>query len=489
MPPPSRTPTPPRAARILSLCLLAPTLLYARPGGGGSFHSGGSGGHGFSAGVHGHAGIGHGGPLGLGDSAVSGRQILFFIGLLAAYLLFRLLAGWVFRAGARALGVRAGAAPGRPGPQFPQGVPPAPGLQGLHSLRQQDPGLTEEGITRRALRMAEILREAWCAGDMRPARSFVSDGVFCRFTTQLAMMRARGERNAMGDARIVAIASVGAELAPPLEVLHLRVDGQARDCTVPLDASAEQVARALHAVPVAPYTEIWSLVRRQGVQTRSGAAPVGQACPSCGAPLGNGEVIQCQYCHALVNSGEYDWVLAKITQPAVWHPVAAERIPGFAALRGADPGLAAAALEDRASFLFWKWIEACAQGSPAPMRKCAIAGFLAAMPAAPALLDVAVGGVDLLACGPAGEHRGMDAVTVKVTWSGASGPGAESLPRVQLIAMARQAGVMSSPASSALLCPECGAALGASDSDRCDHCHAQVATGAHAWVLAGVVAG
>jgi hypothetical protein len=57
------------------------------------------------------------------------------------------------------------------------------------------------------------------------------------------------------------------------------------------------------------------------------------------------------------------------------------------------------------------------------------------------------------------------------------------------VARALQAGVMSSPASSALLCPECGAALGASDSDRCDHCHAQVATGAHAWVLAGVVAG
>jgi len=365
--PPVPHPDPAPAARILSLCLLVPTLLYARPGGGGSFHSGGSGGHslgaghGFSAGVHGHAGISQGGPLGLGDSAVSGRQILFFIGLLAAYLLFRLLAGWVFRAGARALGARAGADPDRQGPQPPPGVQPVPGLQGLQSLRRQDPGLTEEGITRRALQMAEILREAWCAGDMRPARSFVSDGVFCRFTTQLAMMRARGERNVMGDARIVAIASAGAELAPPLE--------------------------------------------------------------------------------------------------------------------------------DRASFLFWKWIEACAQGSAAPVRKCATAGFLTAMPAAPALLDVAVGGVDLLACGPAGEHGRMDAVTVRVTWSGASGPGAESLPRVQLIAMARQAGVMSSPASSALLCPECGAALGASDSDQCDHCYAQVATGAHAWVLAGVVAG
>jgi hypothetical protein len=78
---------------------------------------------------------------------------------------------------------------------------------------------------------------------------------------------------------------------------------------------------------------------------------------------------------------------------------------------------------------------------------------------------------------------------VKVTWSGASGPGAESLPHVQLILMARQAGVTSAPSFSALLCPECGATLGASDSDRCDHCQAQVATGAHAWVLAGVVPG
>ena len=32
-------------------------------------------------------------------------------------------------------------------------------------------------------------------------------------------------------------------------------------------------------------------------------------CPSCGADLPLSEVVKCEYCQAIVNSGEHDWVL------------------------------------------------------------------------------------------------------------------------------------------------------------------------------------
>ena len=51
--------------------------------------------------------------------------------------------------------------------------------------------------------MSEQLRAAWCGGDMRPARPFVSDGVYSRFQVQLALMRGENRRNVMGDARIL----------------------------------------------------------------------------------------------------------------------------------------------------------------------------------------------------------------------------------------------------------------------------------------------
>ena len=39
-------------------------------------------------------------------------------------------------------------------------------------------------------------------------------------------------------------------------------------------------------------------------------------CPKCGSPLGDnmGEVSKCDHCGTITNKGDYDWVLAEITQ-------------------------------------------------------------------------------------------------------------------------------------------------------------------------------
>src|SRR5262249_40853484 len=141
-------------------------------------------------------------------------------------------------------------------------------------------------------------------------------------------------------------------------------------------STPEQAAAALRTAHVEPYTEIWSLVRRHGAQTRTDPAKVGQACPSCGAPLDGGEVICCRYCKALVCSGAHGWGLAEITQVVEWHP-SAGGVQGLEDLRTVDPGVAQEPLEDRASYLFWKWVQANREGTPAKLRKCATADFLA----------------------------------------------------------------------------------------------------------------
>src|SRR5262249_40149571 len=137
----------------------------------------------------------------------------------------------------------------------------------LEPLRTRDPKLTEDDICRRVNEMARILREAWCEGDMRPARAFMSDGVFSRFPVQLALMRAESVRNVMSDAQVLFTTLEAVEAAAPFDVVHVRFTAQARDVMVPFAASADDAARALHAAPVEPYTEIWSLVRKQGAVT------------------------------------------------------------------------------------------------------------------------------------------------------------------------------------------------------------------------------
>jgi hypothetical protein len=342
--------------------------------------------------------------------------------------------------------------------------------------------------------MADILREAWCGGDMKPARPFVSDGVYGRFQVQLALMRQENRRNVMSDSRVLATTIEAVEDAAPLDVVHVRVVAEARDTEVPVAAGEDEIRHALARAPVEPYTEIWSLVRRAGAQSKQSGFAVGRACPSCGAPFAQGEqgeTLKCRYCSALACSGEHDWVLAEITQLEEWHP-ASRTPPGLAQLRERDGGVAREALEDRASYLFWKWVQAGRAGSHAPLRKGASPRLLeegARTEWAQSARDVAVGGAELLACelGDPGQAGSRDHAHVKIFWSARFGTSATFTPAKTVLTLGRRSGVVSRISMTSLVCQVCGAPLAETDSTKCDHCGADVSDGEQAWVLEAVL--
>jgi uncharacterized Zn finger protein (UPF0148 family) len=361
----------------------------------------------------------------------------------------------------------------------------------LEALRARDPSITEESVTNHVRQMADILRAAWCAGDMRPARPFVSDGVLSRFQVQLALMREENRRNVMSDASVLFATIEGVESAAPLDVVHVRVTAEARDTEVPVNASDDDIRRALGRAPVEPYTEIWSLVRRTGAQSKPADFPVGRACPSCGAPLDAGETIKCRYCGTLACSGEHDWVLAEITQLVEWRP-RMRRADAIDALHARDPGVAREVLEDRASYVFWKWVQAGRANAVTPLRKCALPSLLANDAAAAHLtswrgaVDVAVGGADLLGCELDGQD-GFDRAFVEIFWSARLGGATVPTPSKVVIRLARRSGVASRLSMTALVCQACGAPLVESDSTRCEHCGVELSAGDQAWVLDAVL--
>jgi tellurite resistance protein/predicted Zn-ribbon and HTH transcriptional regulator len=359
----------------------------------------------------------------------------------------------------------------------------------LAPLQQRDPQLTEAAILDRVRNMSVILREAWCAGDMRAARSFVSDGIYSRFQVQLSLMRSEGLRNVMSDASILYTTIEAVSTNPPLDAVHVRFTAQARDRNVPINSTNEQIQQALRHASVEPYTEIWTLVRRHGAVTKLGAADVGKRCPACGAPLDGGEIIKCKYCNALVASGEHDWVLAEITQASEWYPESHERVDGLDQLRQDDPGVAREVLEDRASYLFWKWMEAARLRSPLPLRKCATPEFVANaanMHPVMGTQDVAVGAADAILCDP-GPEGDRDLVYVKVYWSAKFQPGAAATPMQTVARLSRKAGVTSKLSMTSVVCQNCGAPLTDSDNSRCDRCNSELTAGDQAWVLDGMM--
>ncbi|HPS82080.1 MAG TPA: CTP synthase, partial [Candidatus Limiplasma sp.] len=100
------------------------------------------------------------------------------------------------------------------------------------------------------------------------------------------------------------------------EDVHVAVTAEAVDTTVSLEGG-----RLLHGSGAPEsFTEVWTLLRRPGAKTLSRPGLMEGYCPNCGNKLALSTSITCASCQALINSGEYDWVLAEITQGSQFQP-------------------------------------------------------------------------------------------------------------------------------------------------------------------------
>jgi len=467
----------------------------ARPGGGQSYRGGGSSGGGGGGSRSGGGGYSGGGSSGGyrssggsgysssgGSSSLGALVFLFVIGIVVIIVVVNASRGRRQNTSVRSAILSA---------QYDQEARSRRGVS-LDALRERDPNLTEQSIVDRVRRMSDVLREAWMYGNMAPARPFVSDGVYSRFQVQLALMRQEGVRNVMSDAAVLYVTMEAVQSSPPLDAVHVRFTAQARDANVPLNATPQQIQAALAQAQVAPYTEIWTLVRRQGAQTKLDASQVGKACPSCSAPfdVGGGEILTCKYCKALVCSGEHDWVLAEITQLEEWHPTSADPVFGLDQLRQVDLGAAREVLEDRASYLFWKWVESGRFASPAPLKKAATPALLGRGGDGPQLVakakDIAVGGANLLFIDLAADEP-EDYAYVNIFWSARFFEPGEPTPRQTVLRMARKTGASSKLSMSSVVCPSCGAPLTETDDPRCGHCGTEIVASGVVWALDGIL--
>lgn len=146
-------------------------------------------------------------------------------------------------------------------------------------------------------------------------------------------------------------------------------------------------------------------------------------CPNCGADQPVGDVVECPYCRALVNSGEHGRVLAEITQASEWRPGSAgAAIDGLAGMQAVDPWFNRQQIEDRAY--------------------------------------------------------------VRIRWSAAYARGAPPTPQTNVLVLVRVAGVQTRIGLSSDRCRNCGApVVTATDSPNCDHCGAGLAAGMQEFVL------
>jgi hypothetical protein len=314
---------------------------------------------------------------------------------------------------------------------------------------------------------------------MGPARRFISDGVYVRFQTQLALLKAQGLRNVMLDWKPTMVDLVAAEADALWDTVHVKVAAEARDADVPANLPQAEAEKKARGNSIQPYEEVWSFVRRRGKKSKNGLPALEGHCPGCGADLPISEVVRCEFCKAVVNSGEHDWVLAEITQPEEWGATATGDVPGMAELRARDPSVSRQELEDRASVIFWKWIEAQATGNRAKLdRFCLQKGEPAVEKRD--LKMVAVGSSEV--SGVMSTDDGLDHAQLEINWS-ASVNGAEPAGIGLRMVLARSQSATSKRGLSSLDCPNCGGGLADSDAIKCSYCGEALTGGKTEWAV------
>lgn len=372
----------------------------------------------------------------------------------------------------------------------------------LASLKQRDPAFDEDQLLERTRAIFLEIQEAWFRRRLGDVRHFMSDGLHRRFHVLQDLMKAEGRRDALADVRVQSARILEAKRTEGFDVVTVSIAAEIRDTEVPATVDDEAARAAALRAPKTSFVELWTFVRRPGATTREGFDAGAGRCPNCGAPFDRGATNTCAYCNAIVNSGQYSWVLSEITQASEFLPHH-RKAPGLDSLRTRDPDAAAEILEDRALLLFWKWVEGWALNDVKRMRKVSTIGFLDAQVAEKSgyaqrgqrlhIAKPAVGGADVAAVEI--DVDGFDRVHVDLRWSAAvaleeHGRTGNASPRFRrhVLTMVRKTGAKTGVEGLATeRCGTCRAPLTNSDSPVCDYCGHDLTSAATEWQLGQLV--
>jgi predicted nucleic acid-binding Zn ribbon protein len=369
---------------------------------------------------------------------------------------------------------------------------------GLRALRKADPAFAQDAFERRVRVAFEKLQRAWCQQSLVTVRPFISDGIHERFGLQFEEQHALGYRPVMENLSIAGFNFAQVECGPVFDVVTVRFSARALDYRV--DAASGQ--RIPGSEEQANFAEFWSFLRTRGSQTKLNQAGLieGQ-CPNCGAGIEMNQGAKCEHCQALLRSGDFDWVLAEITQEEEWRPRRTPP-PGTVQIRESDPGFNLQDLEDVTSVIFWRKAAAERAGRADALRKVSeptwcdtFASTLDDSTPRKLLADYSVSAVDTI--GVLLDEADQRAL-VQVWWMARDftideagrlrGPKGSWLVNSSLFVLARRAGVQSVPQASisSAHCPSCGAALQRDTSNACEYCQTVLNDGTRQWVLRDV---
>jgi hypothetical protein len=183
----------------------------------------------------------------------------------------------------------------------------------LGALQQRDPQFSIERFKARIGAIFSTMQVAWSSLEWERARPYLSDNLFEQQQYWIDAYRKQGLRNQMTNPRIVRVEIAKVTSDRWYDAITVRMEATGCDYTVRVSDNAVVGGNARNE---RRYAEYWTLLRSVKARGPSVDAP---NCPNCGAPLANVNMAgNCGTCKVKVNSGEFDWVLARIEQDEVY---------------------------------------------------------------------------------------------------------------------------------------------------------------------------
>ncbi|MEN9448706.1 MAG: hypothetical protein RJA25_1996 [Bacteroidota bacterium] len=153
------------------------------------------------------------------------------------------------------------------------------------------------------------IQNAWMQQDLSKVRKWISDGVYQRFNTQFIMMKQIEQVNEISNISIQQIFIDDIESDGIYDIINVGIQYSMYDGFVSKKYTQLNDGGPLNAL------EYWSFIKKTGVKEKDLYHTTN--CPNCGGNLPNdgGETAKCPYCSTITYLGDYDWILAEITQP------------------------------------------------------------------------------------------------------------------------------------------------------------------------------
>lgn len=155
---------------------------------------------------------------------------------------------------------------------------------------------------------------SWESQDYLKARPLLTDNLFRSHKYWIEAYKSEGLVNRLQDLQIHSIDLAKIDLDKFYESFTVRIAASVYDF---LENRKGKVVGG-SSRQKRTFTEYWTFVRRSGV-TKDPSEYSTDSCPNCGAPIDMGMTGECSYCKSKVTTGEFGWVLSRITQDEVYH--------------------------------------------------------------------------------------------------------------------------------------------------------------------------